>query len=389
MDDTLNDEQDFEELYGKWEPKLYQASMGHTDRHFAALLGGPRWDDPYTIILIRDAVEQTFSRSDVRRELRDIRVIPSLKDDAGPSYVTISLQGDIYVVGPDGSQHFIIPGTQAESETASEVDFRSILPYDNRWLVAGSGNFLKLGKGESWEDVSPSLTTEYPYSETEWAILGENIKGEIFIVAIQRPSQRYFNLYPGHPLYRSDMAEDERFKLKKRLRAEKGTHPVLTTLYTGTPGSWKRQELPERIARTSPPYASLAAVASDNRGNDYLVGSDGLVMIGTPESGFSEISSLPDREKHYSDAAYLDDELVLIADSELFRFDGHLAKTFTPKVKLQLGSKRVQPSAIFAREGRLHVFDYGNRIFSLVEGEWREYAIPNELLQRPFKARKP
>ncbi|NSZ01992.1 hypothetical protein G6M70_17005 [Agrobacterium tumefaciens] len=76
-------------------------------------------------------------------------------------------------------------------------------------------------------------------------------------------------------------------------------------------------------------------------------------MTGTPESGFSEISSLSDREKHYSDAAYLDDELVLIADSELFRFDGHLAKTFTPKVKLQLGSKRVQPSAIFAREDRL------------------------------------
>ncbi|WP_425648642.1 hypothetical protein [Agrobacterium radiobacter] len=113
MDDILNDEQDCEELYGKWEPKLYQAAMADTDRHFAALVGGPRWDDPYTIILMRDAVKQTFSRSDVRRELRDIRVIPSLKDDAEPSYVTISLQGDIYVVGPDGSQHFIIPGTQA------------------------------------------------------------------------------------------------------------------------------------------------------------------------------------------------------------------------------------------------------------------------------------
>lgn len=124
--------------------------MADNDSQFAVLVGGPRSDDPYTIILVQDAVEQTFSRSDVRRELRDIRVIPSLKDDAGPSYVTISLQGDIYVVGPDGSQHFIIPGTPAESETASEVDFRSILPYDNRWLVAGSGNFLKLGKGESW-----------------------------------------------------------------------------------------------------------------------------------------------------------------------------------------------------------------------------------------------
>lgn len=383
-----NDE-DFEELYGKWEPKLYQAAMAQTDRHFAALVGGPRWDDPYTIILMRDNVEQTFSRSDVRRELRDIRVIPSSKSDTGPSYVTISLQGDIYVFGPDGSQHFIIPGTQAESETAAEVDFRSILPYYDRWLVAGSGNFLKLGKGASWEDVSPSVKTEYQYSETEWAILGENVKGEIFILAIQRPNQRYFNLYPGHPLYRSDMPEDERFELKKKLRAEKGTHPVLTSFYTGAPGSWKRHELPERIAKTSPPYAWLAAVTSDNRGNDYLVGSHGLVMIGTPESGFSEISSLPDREKHYSDATYLDGELVLVADSELFRFDGHLAKTFTPRVKLQLGSKRVQLSAVFAREDRLHVFDYGNRIFSLVEGEWKEHAIPKELLERPFNAKKP
>lgn len=40
--------EDFEELYGKWEPKLYRAAMAQTDRHFAALVGGPRWDDPYT-----------------------------------------------------------------------------------------------------------------------------------------------------------------------------------------------------------------------------------------------------------------------------------------------------------------------------------------------------
>lgn len=42
------DDEDFEELYGKWEPKLYRAAMAQTDRHFAALVGGPRWDDPYT-----------------------------------------------------------------------------------------------------------------------------------------------------------------------------------------------------------------------------------------------------------------------------------------------------------------------------------------------------
>lgn len=389
MGDVLDDDEDFEELYGKWEPTLYHAAMADNDSQFAVLVGGPRWDDPYTIILVRDTARQTFSRSDVRRELRDIRVVPSSKGDAEPSYVTISLQGDIYVVGPEGSRHFIIPGTRAENADAPEIDFRSILPYDDRWLAAGGENFLKLGKDETWEDVSPSLETEYPYSKAEWSIRGANNKGEIYIIATQRPNQRYFNLYPGHPLYRSDMSDDERFALKKKLRAEKGSYPVLTTLFTGTPYNWKRQQLPERIARTPPPYAWVSAITSDERGNDYVVGSDGLVMIGTPESGFSEISSLPDREKHFSDAAYLDGDLVLTADSEMFCFDGHLAKTFTPKVKLPLGGKRVQPSAVFARDDRLYVFDYNHRVFTLIGEKWKEYVIPSELTERPFRGKKP
>ncbi|MCW1411435.1 hypothetical protein OLZ32_24495 [Rhizobium sp. 1AS11] len=78
---TATEEEDFEELYGAWEPTLYAAAMAD-DRYFALLIGGPRWDDPYTIILTRDAEAQTFSRLDVRRELRDVRVVPRT-DDVG------------------------------------------------------------------------------------------------------------------------------------------------------------------------------------------------------------------------------------------------------------------------------------------------------------------
>lgn len=33
--DQMPNYDDFEELYGKWEHKLYQAAMAQTDRHFA------------------------------------------------------------------------------------------------------------------------------------------------------------------------------------------------------------------------------------------------------------------------------------------------------------------------------------------------------------------
>jgi hypothetical protein len=41
---TATDDEDFEELYGAWEPTLYAAAMAD-DRYFALLVGGPRWDD--------------------------------------------------------------------------------------------------------------------------------------------------------------------------------------------------------------------------------------------------------------------------------------------------------------------------------------------------------
>ncbi|WP_245500288.1 hypothetical protein [Rhizobium leguminosarum] len=85
MTDASDDEEDFEEFYGAWEPTLYAATMAD-DRHFALLVGGRRWDDPYTIILTHDAEAQTFSRLDVRHELRDIRVVPRA-DDVGEIFL--------------------------------------------------------------------------------------------------------------------------------------------------------------------------------------------------------------------------------------------------------------------------------------------------------------
>ena len=370
MTDMLDNKESFEELYDEWNPKLYAAAIAENDSFFAVLLGGPRWDDPYTIILKRDVIGQTFSRSDVRRELRDIQVLPAEDKDAAPSYVTISLNGEIYIVSSQGSEHSVIPGSRAESDDAPDIEFNSIFPFDGRWLVAGSDGFLKLGKDAIWEEAAPALKSEYPYRQPKWSILGVNGEGDIFVVATQAVDTRYFNLYPGHPLYRKDMSGDEVLSLQRKLSAERNSFPQLTTLFSGRRNAWKQQELPPRIASAMSDYPYVASFVNGVTGSDYVIGSDGLVMEGTPPRGLSEVSSIPDREKNFFGGAFWRRNLVLIADSEIFHFDGHLAKSFTPKVKIKLGSRRVQPSAIFARNEKLYVFDYGLRYFIFDGQEW-------------------
>ncbi|MGR9160064.1 hypothetical protein [Rhizobium leguminosarum] len=299
--------------------------------------------------------------------------------------MTLSLNGDIYVISPKGAEHSVIPGTQAESDDAPEILFSSILPVEDQWLVAGSEGFLKLGKGKSWQDVSPQLETKHPYKAPDWTILGTNHDGDIFIVATQAANTRHFNLYPGHPLYREDMSEEQEFQLQKKLYAELDSYPRLKTLFTGRLGAWKQQALADRIARSLPAYSYVADVESGGNEADYVIGSDGLVAKGNPQAGFADISSIADREKNFKDGVWWRNELILATGTELFRFDGHYAKPFAPKVKMRSAPFALQPGAIFVQDGKLYVFDYGLRYYSLDDAGWHQYDIPKELSARPFK----
>jgi hypothetical protein len=100
---------------------------------------------------------------------------------------------------------------------------------------------------------------------------------------------------------------------------------------------------------------------------------------------YSEIGSLLDREKHFSGGTVWRGDIVSAAGAELFRFDGHLAKPCSLTVRFSLGLQSIQPSAIFARDEKLYVFDYGLRYFMFNATEWRERDIPEDLSERPFK----
>lgn len=69
----------------------------------------------------------------------------------------------------------------------------------------------------------------------------------------------------------------------------------------------------------------------------------------------------------------------------MFRVDSCLAKPFSPEIKVKPGSPRIQPSEMFARGKKLHVFDYHLRYFSFDDDEWSKGEIPANMTERPFK----
>ncbi|MET3601879.1 hypothetical protein [Martelella mangrovi] len=388
MNEIIDDDENFEELYGEWRPSLYDAAMADA-QHFSLLVGGPRWDDPYTIVLIRDLENETFSRHDVRRYLVDIRVMPvdRTNEKDQPSYVALSQSGDIYIFGPKATEHLIVPGSLAESDDMPDIRFRSIRPYDKRFLVAGSDGFLKLGGGDSWEDVAPPLDIEYPYRVARWSILGINANGDIYVVGSQEADARHFILGPDHPLYDESMSERDRETLEDDLYNKKFTYPALKTLFIGRPGAWKRQELPERIAKSMPPDAFVSSMISDEKGDDYLIGSDGLILKGDPSDGFVEIGFSGDRDKNFYEVTLWENDLILSGSTQIYRFDGH--STSLLKVKVKQEPYMVETSKLDVQENMLYLFDYSLRYFAFDGEEWQQYDLPQELTERPFKGNPP
>ncbi|WP_337270890.1 hypothetical protein [Oryzifoliimicrobium ureilyticus] len=390
MSKDFEDEEDFEELYGPWEPSLYNAVMAN-ERHFAMLVGGPRWDDPYTIILKRDTVDRTFSRSDVRRELTGIEVMPDANrsPDDEPSYVALSISGDIYIFHPEITEHFIIPGTKAESEDNPDILFFTITPMGDQFLVAGTQGWLKLGHDKTWQDVAPKIDVPDPYSPPEYRIIGVDQEDNLFLEVKVTPSMASFNLYPGHPLYRDDMSDDEKESLQKKLDEEYETYPVLTKLYTGKPGNWKKHDLPDRIAEVKQDSASLSNVCRDKQGFYYVLGDKGLIMKGSAATGFSDISFAGDRNTRISFGEFLGDRMIVTTHDGVSQFDGHMLSPFVPKIKVNSPPYLVQTSNLQIEGGKAYLFDYQLRYFWTDGATWGQYDIPKELSERPFKGNPP
>lgn len=382
-----DDEKDFEEIYGAWEPSLYAAAQidGH---RFALLIGGPRYDDPYTIILTYDSrLDQPWSRFDVRREIQALLVAQEFRSDV--DYLALSRSGDLYAIGKDLAWS-TIPGTPTDDPN-SEIILSGFALNGSEYVVGGDEGFLKAGRDRSWRDVAPPVDDSYPYASATWRVVGKDHQSNLYVAAYRKADPRHFNFYPGHhPEYQDGMSEDEIFAKMKMLRAEQRSYPQRLSLFVGGPERWKEIKLPDRISHTDVFDASyIARVVPQSSDVVQIMGSHGLILTGSSEHGFREISSIVDREYHLREATIFADQLVVSTGDQLFRFDGHRLRPLEPKLKVNKPPYYPQAAALHARGDKLFLFDFTGVIRIFDGSVWATMEIPPELLARPFQGLLP
>ena len=97
-------------MYGNEWAATMQAAVALDADRFTICLGELEYDDPFTAIISYDGqFPQPWSRTDVRREIVDVSYL-DIGGSEGFVPVSLSNEGDVYVVREDRSEWSKIPG---------------------------------------------------------------------------------------------------------------------------------------------------------------------------------------------------------------------------------------------------------------------------------------
>ncbi|AJC82963.1 hypothetical protein IE4803_PC00417 (plasmid) [Rhizobium etli bv. phaseoli str. IE4803] len=115
-------------------------------------------------------------------------------------------------------------------------------------------------------------------------------------------------------------------------RASEGPSRVLEgRLYHWNGQEWRIIAKPRSGKYYAEP-ATLSDIFIESVDKVWAVGGNGVILFGNAEHGFQDVSfkgnDETDREKNFKDGVRWRSDLVLATGTELFRFDGHLAKPF-------------------------------------------------------------
>lgn len=363
-------------MYGNEWAATIQAAVALDPDHFTICLGELEYDDPFTAIISYDGhLPQPWSRTDVLREIVDVAYL-DIGGSEGFVPVSLSNEGDVYVVKEDRAERSKIPGAGVLSEDAEGFGAVHALVVDGaRQYVVGNSRQLyqRDGLGD-WRRISAEASHAEGY-EAEHFGRAIAVDGALLIEAFQRPSsqttaadldpKRWENMTPEQFLAMMDEDEGER---STRCRQQR--------LYTYRDGSFTECSVPQDIV--------ISGLYRDEDGRVWLLGVNGLIMRSRSDGSFETLGFHGDTETLFA-AARRASTLYMVTDNGLRRFDGHKLDVVKPVLNSPSINQNVPvPLKIQAFGDTLVYFDRKHGVARWNGEQWAWVEMPPELLERDF-----
>lgn len=360
----------------EWAATMQAAVALDADR-FTICLGELEYDDPFTAIISYDGqFPQPWSRTDVRREIVDVAYL-DIGGSEGFVPVSLSNEGDVYVVKEDRAEWSKIPGAGVLSEDAEGFGAVHALVVDGaRQYVVGNSRQLyqRDGLGD-WQRISADVSHAEGY-EAEHFGGAIAVDGALLIEAFQRPASET-TVADLDPKRWENMTQEQFLAMMDEDEGERSTRSRQQRLYTYRDGSFTERSVPQDIV--------ISGLYRDEDGSVWLLGVNGLIMRSRSDGSFETLGFHGDTETLFS-AARRASTLYFATDDGLRSFDGHKLKVVKPVMNSPSINQNVPvPLKIQAFGNMLVYFDRKHGVARWDGTDWKWVEIPPELLERDFK----
>ena len=362
-----------------WSPRFRRAAALDADR-FTVAVGELEYDDPFTAILSYDErARQLWARVDVAREIEALAYV-ELGEPRGPVPIALSNEGDVYALleGRNDRSQIAGAGIYGEEADGRGAVYGLLASGGDQYVLGRSKQFYhRAGLGE-WHTLSLGTGRPAGYEQEDFGHAALRRHGSLVISSHQRP--RRGGDFTNDPRYRDDMPDEELDALiLEYVSPPKDTAPI-TRLYHLVGETLSAIDVPSDIF--------IRDVYVDPTGHVWIVGVDGLIMRGTPETGFERLDFHGDTETLHS-ATWFRDELILAWGYGLYRFDGHRVVPLKPKLNDPSINQNTPTPMKLQTVGEgdgavMFYFDYKHGVCRWDGESWDWIEIPPELLEREF-----
>lgn len=364
-----------------WKPSIHAADALDRDR-FTIAIGELEYDDPFMAILSFDGrFPQPWQRTDVQREIADIKYAQF--NYAEPFPIALSNEADIYTLRPTGTDVTKIPSAGLLSEDADGRGNVYTLVVDGtvQHVLGRSRQLYRRDALAAWETLSvdPSRPAGYEQEDFGWCVA--LMDGSLVLESGQRPYTRPDPETLTTEFWENMSEEDFNKHMDREMAAVRSAAPHITRLYHYTEGNFIRLDVPEDI--------KIHDIYLDPDNKVWLTGLDGLIMRGTPETGFERLDFHGDTELIHSITRFKG-EMICAWGYGLYRFDGHRVIPLKPKLNDPFRNQNTPTPMKLQTVGTgddavMFYFDYKHGVCRWDGETWDWIDIPPELLKREFK----